>query len=192
MNEPDAPNFGGVPGTAGCDPRKARVVFVQAPYEGSVSYGGGTAAGPAALLEASRQVETHDEETGVDLQDLSFALGPVVEPKRDEDPASYAARVQAAVREVMERGGVPFTLGGEHSVTIGAVRAVRERHPGAHVLSIDAHADLQICRSTSLPALTKYTWAQGSPSASFPMASRSRFLGLSKTTLCLSWTFLTA
>jgi agmatinase len=51
--------------------------------------------------------------------------------------------VQAAVREVVERGAVPFTLGGEHSVTIGAVRAVRERHPGAHVLSIDAHADLR-------------------------------------------------
>lgn len=142
-SEPDAPNFGGVPGTADCDPAKARVVFVQAPYEGSVSYGGGTAGGPAALLEASRQVETHDEETGIDLLDLSFALGPVVEPARDEDPASYAGRVQAAVRGVVERGAVPFTLGGEHSVTIGAARAVRERHPGAHVLSIDAHADLR-------------------------------------------------
>jgi agmatinase len=141
--EPDAPNFAGVPGTADCDPARARVVFVQAPYEGSVSYGGGAAHGPAALLAASRQVETHDEETGVDLQSLSFALGPVVEPEAGEDPRSYAARVQAAVRGVVKRGAVPFTLGGEHSVTIGAVRAVRERHPGAHVLSIDAHADLR-------------------------------------------------
>jgi agmatinase len=67
----------------------------------------------------------------------------VVEPEDGEDPKSYAARVQAAVRAVVKRGAIPFTLGGEHSVTIGAVRAVRERHPGAHVLSIDAHADLR-------------------------------------------------
>ncbi len=134
------PNFGGVASRSGGDPAAADVVFVQAPYEGSVSYGGGTAAGPAAILEASRQVETRDDETGVDLEDLSYALGPVVEPTAGERPDAYADRVRSVVSGVQ---GVPFVLGGEHSVTIGAVRAVRERHPGAHVLSLDAHADLR-------------------------------------------------
>jgi agmatinase len=117
-------------------------VLVPAPFEGSVSYGGGTAAGPAAILEASHQVETHDDETGVSLEDLSFAVAPAVEPG-GSDPAAYAARVEEAVAGVVQRGAVPFVLGGEHSVTIGAVRAVRRTHPKAHLLTIDAHADLR-------------------------------------------------
>jgi agmatinase len=137
-----APNFAGVGSRSSSDPGKARVVIVQAPYEGSVSYGAGTSRGPAAILEASRQVETHDDETGVDLEGLSFALGPTV-PPGERGPREYAEAVRAAVAEVVAAGRVPFVLGGEHSVTIGAVRAVRERHPGAHVLSIDAHADLR-------------------------------------------------
>jgi N1-aminopropylagmatine ureohydrolase len=137
------PNFGGVPSVSGGDPAASRTVFVQAPYEGSVSYGGGTAQGPSAILEASRQVETRDDETGVDLEELSYALGPVVESAPDEDPAAYSGRLQAAVRGVVSADVVPFTLGGEHSVTIGAVRAIREVHPKAHLLVIDAHADLR-------------------------------------------------
>jgi agmatinase len=142
---PDLPtgvNFGGVASRAAADPDRARVVFVPAPFEGSVSYGTGTARGPAAILAASLQVETHDEETGVNLEDLSFAVEPSVEPS-GHDPFDYSERVRAAVRPIVRRGAVPFVLGGEHSVTIGAVRAVRETYAGAHVLSIDAHGDLR-------------------------------------------------
>jgi agmatinase len=139
---PDRENFAGVASRAGADPARARVVIVQAPYEGTVSYGRGTAAGPRAILDASCQVETYDDETGIDLEDLSFALGPVVDA-RGEDARAYSERVQAAVRGIVAGHGVPFVLGGEHSVTIGAVRAVRELHPRTHVLSIDAHADLR-------------------------------------------------
>jgi agmatinase len=135
-------NFGGVESRSGGDPEQAEVVFVQAPVEGSVSYGGGTGAGPSAILHASRQVETYDDETGIRLEDLSFAVGPVVTPTTD-DPEAYAAQVQQAVRPIVQSGRVPFVLGGEHSVTIGAVRAVREKHAKAHLLSIDAHADLR-------------------------------------------------
>jgi agmatinase len=137
------PNFGGVPTRSAGDATRAEVVFVQAPYEGSVSYGGGAAGGPDALLEASRQVETWDDETGVRLEDLSYALGPSVSPAPSEGPRAYCERVRAAVRDVVAAEKVPFVLGGEHSVTIGAVRAVRESHPGAHLLSIDAHGDLR-------------------------------------------------
>lgn len=142
-DEATFPNFGGVETRASGDLSRAEVVFIPAPYEGSVSYGAGTAAGPAAILEASRQVETRDEETGVRLEDLSYALGPVVAPDRAEGPRKYAERVRDAVRGVVTAGKLPFVLGGEHSVTIGAARAVREAHPGAHLLSIDAHADLR-------------------------------------------------
>lgn len=137
------PNFGGVATRSDGDPGRADVVIVQAPYEGSVSYGGGTSAGPAAILAASCQVETRDEETGVRLEDLSYALGATVVPRPDEPPREYTDGVEIAVGRVVSEGRVPFLLGGEHSVTIGAARAVRRRFPRAHVLSLDAHADLR-------------------------------------------------
>lgn len=136
------PNFGGIPGTSGGDPDRADVVFLPAPFEGSVSYGGGTARGPSALFQASHQVETWDDETGIDLEDLSFAWGPEITPA-GTDPRDYAELVRKSAGPVVERGAVPFVIGGEHSVTVGAVRAVAARHPRLHVLSVDAHADLR-------------------------------------------------
>jgi agmatinase len=135
-------NFGGVATQSGGRVEHAEIVLVQAPYEGSVSYGGGTGHGPRAILQASMQVETLDDETGIDLESLSYALGPVV-PGEGVTPDEYARRMEAAVRPIAAAGKIPFVLGGEHSVTIGAVRAVRETHPDAGFLSIDAHGDLR-------------------------------------------------
>jgi agmatinase len=87
-------------------------------------------------------VETLDDETGIDLENLSYALGPVVAGD-GAPPDEYARRMEEAVRPIAADGRIPFVLGGEHSVSIGAVRAVREFHPDAHVLSIDAHGDLR-------------------------------------------------
>jgi agmatinase len=138
----NALNFGGVSSRSGGDVVSSRLVIIQAPYEGTVSYGSGTSRGPQAILEASMQVETRDDETGIDLEDLSYCLGAVIEG--EGAPAEeYAKRVEEAVRPIVVDGRIPFVLGGEHSVTIGAVRAVRASHPDAHVLSIDAHADLR-------------------------------------------------
>ncbi|MEB3323075.1 MAG: agmatinase [Synechococcaceae cyanobacterium] len=137
-----ASNFAGVPSRAGGRAGDARVVLLPAPFEGTASYGRGQGAGPGAILAASRQVETRDDETGVDLEELSFALGPEIAVD-GRDARAYSARVEGAVAAVVAGGKLPFVLGGEHSVTIGAVRAVRERHPGLQVLSIDAHADLR-------------------------------------------------
>jgi len=138
----DVVNFAGIPSRSGGIPESAHVVVLPAPFEGTASWGRGQAGGPDALLEASRQVETHDDETGVELEDLSFALGETIAPA-GVDARAYAERVERAVAPVVQAGKIPFVIGGEHSVTIGAVRAVRARHPGAHVLSVDAHADLR-------------------------------------------------
>lgn len=137
------PNFAGIPSRAGGRPGDARVVLLPAPFEGTASYGRGQADGPRAILDASRQVETHDDETGAELEELSFALGPEIAVDAGTDARAYCVRVEGAVAAVVAGGKLPFVLGGEHSVTIGAVRAVRELHPEMHVLSIDAHADLR-------------------------------------------------
>ena len=135
-------NFGGVASRSAGQAADSRIVIVQAPYEGTVSYGAGTSKGPKAILEASLQVETHDEETGEDLEDLAYSLGPVVEGD-GMLAEEYAQRVDDAVRPIVIDKRIPFMMGGEHSVTIGAVRAVRAVLPDVHVLSIDAHADLR-------------------------------------------------
>jgi len=135
-------NFGGLASLSGGRAQDSRIVIVPAPYEGTVSYGGGTSKGPQAILEASLQVETRDEETGIDLENLSYSLGAVV-PGEGVLAEEYAQRMEDAVRPLAVDGRIPFVLGGEHSVTIGAVRAVRSVLPHVHVLSIDAHADLR-------------------------------------------------
>lgn len=135
-------NFGGVASRSAGKAADSRIVIVQAPFEGTVSYGGGTSKGPQAILDASLQVETRDEETGVDLENLSYSLGAVVEGE-GVLAEEYAQRVDDAIRPIVIDGRIPFLLGGEHSVSIGAVRAVRAVYPDAHVLSIDAHADLR-------------------------------------------------
>ena len=135
-------NFGGVATRSGGEIGGAEVVFVPAPFEGSVSYGGGAARGPDAILSASGQVETLDDETGIRLEDLSYALLPPILPI-GEDPAVYAAALEEVTRPLLEAGQVPFGLGGEHSVTIGPVRAARAVHGPVHLLSLDAHADLR-------------------------------------------------
>jgi agmatinase len=74
----------------------ADVILLPLPFEGTVSYGKGTAGGPAAILEASRQVETWDEETDFDLENLAFHWAPAAAPGNNEDPGAYLDRVRKA------------------------------------------------------------------------------------------------
>ncbi len=119
-----------------------RVVVVPAPYEATVSYGHGTAGGPAAIIEASSQVEFYDEE----LNDEAYRVG--IETARAIDfagkiGAPAIALVDAAVTRVLSAGKWPLVLGGEHSVSTGCVRACLAQHPHMGVVQIDAHGDLR-------------------------------------------------
>jgi len=120
----------------------ARVAVIPAPLDQTTSYLPGTRFGPAAILEASRQVEFYDEE----LDREPFRVGVATLAEVEVDPADVAGsldRLEAVVRSLVERGVIPFTLGGEHSLTIAPVRALRERYPGLSVLQLDAHLDLR-------------------------------------------------
>jgi len=102
----------------------------------------GTRFGPRAILEASRQVEFYDEE--LDLE--PFRIGIATLAEIDVDPANLGAgldRLEAVSAKLVEAGIIPFALGGEHSLTIAPVRALRERYPGLSVLQLDAHLDLR-------------------------------------------------
>jgi len=120
---------------------KARVVIIPAPYEGTVSYGTGTSKGPEAIRRASRYIEPWHAALGSEPYRAGiYGRGPLAMP---EDPWQAALKVKAAVGEELETGRRPVTVGGEHSLTVGAVSAVLERYPSVSVLQLDAHADLR-------------------------------------------------
>jgi agmatinase len=120
----------------------ARVAVIPAPFDQTTSYLPGTRFGPAAILEASRQVEFYDEE----LDREPFRIGIATLRDVEIDPADVARsleRLASVVAQVTARGVVPLTLGGEHTLTIAPVRVLSERYPGLSVLQLDAHLDLR-------------------------------------------------
>ncbi len=132
----------GAPDAPYCDPHTARVTIIPAPLEYSVCYMKGTAHGPQAILDASSQMELYDEE----LNCCPIEIGVYTRPALDYMGMDHAAALQAtgdAVREVLEHGQLPFTIGGEHSLSAPPIAAVREHFPDLTVVHIDAHGDLR-------------------------------------------------
>jgi agmatinase len=124
------------------DPASARAVVIPFGLEASVSYGSGTAGGPAAILAASQQLELYDEELGCEPY-LVYGVAAVREPDIARPQASALDQVAELVGGVAAAGKFPLVLGGEHSLTIGAVRPFAKWHPDLVVLQFDAHADLR-------------------------------------------------
>jgi len=120
----------------------ARAVIVPFGLEATVSYGGGTAAGPTAILEASHQVELFDEEFWCEPV-AGYGVATLA-PLLPATPVAAALdQLQGAVGGVLAAGKFPLTLGGEHSLTAGAIRPFVERYPDLAILHFDAHADLR-------------------------------------------------
>lgn len=123
-------------------PEEARAVVIPFGLEASVSYGSGTAAGPAAILEASHQLELFDEE----LWREPFAQAGVATVRAPDIATPLPAaldQLAGIVGAVLDGGRFPFVLGGEHSLTAGAIRPFAQRYPDLTVLHFDAHADLR-------------------------------------------------
>lgn len=132
----------GAPDAPYCDPATARVTIIPAPLEYSVCYMQGTRLGPQAILDASSQMELYDEE----LDWCPIEVGVYTRPALDYSALDHAAALEAtglAVREVLARGQLPLTLGGEHSLSAPPIAEVRNYFPDLTVVHIDAHGDLR-------------------------------------------------
>jgi len=123
--------------------REARVAVLPVPYEGTVSYGRGTARGPSAILEASGQLEMYDEELDASIDQAGIYTLPPVDPG-EARPEEVMNLIRAAALPPLREGKLLLTLGGEHSISYGVWSALREAlgRPFA-ILQIDAHADLR-------------------------------------------------
>ena len=119
----------------------ARYVVLPVPYEGTVTYATGTAAGPAAILHASAQVEWFDEELLGEFCQRGIATAEAVAPA--PTPEEQLRRVRAAAEPIVRAGKFLLALGGEHSIAAATVQAAADHHGEISVLQLDAHADLR-------------------------------------------------
>lgn len=125
-------------------PQDAKAVVIPFGFEATVSYGSGTARGPQAIIGASHQLELYDEELSREPY-LDYGIAAVRDPLPPGKIAVEDAldRLANLVDAVLTAGKMPFVLGGEHSLTAGAIRPFAERHKDLVVLQFDAHADLR-------------------------------------------------
>ncbi|OIO21783.1 agmatinase [Candidatus Micrarchaeota archaeon CG11_big_fil_rev_8_21_14_0_20_47_5] len=124
--------------------KNAKTVIVQAPYDGTVFYKDGQRHGPREIIDASRHMELYDAEFGCDVCESApvYTMDELVLSK--ESPKKAVERVGEVVDEVLKERKFPLVLGGEHSVSAGAVSACAKKFKkNFSVLQIDAHGDLR-------------------------------------------------
>jgi agmatinase len=119
----------------------AKVVLLPVPYDTTSTYIKGADKGPAAILAASYQLENYDIETGIEPYKAGvYTDEPVI---GDNSPEKMVEAVNKRVSELLASDKFVVTLGGEHSVSIGSIKAHAERFEGLSVLQLDAHSDLR-------------------------------------------------
>ena len=120
---------------------EARVALIPVPYDGTSTWGKGADRGPKAMLDATDNMEVFDIETNSEVYSEGIWVAPDI--LESSTPEAMANAVCDFVSFALEHEKLPFVLGGEHSVSIGAIQACQRVHPELAVLHIDAHADLR-------------------------------------------------
>lgn len=125
----------------------AQVLVLPIPYEATVSYGGGTANGPAAIITASQQVELYDREFDREPA-LDYGVHTLSALDLPDDPEAAVARIAETVADAARTGKLVVGLGGEHTVSVGFGRGLLAAlaPPGGQpitVVQLDAHSDLR-------------------------------------------------
>jgi agmatinase len=121
----------------------SQIVVVQAPYEHTVSYGGGTKNGPKGIITASQYVEFYDDELDRELcNEVGIATLPPIQFGKKSD-AKAMKMIQDQVEQLLDGGKFVVTLGGEHTITQATVAAHLKKYPNMSVLQFDAHSDLR-------------------------------------------------
>jgi agmatinase len=122
------------------DPQQAMFHVLPVPYEKSVSYGGGTANGPSTILNASWQLEKWDGKSNP--CDLGIYTCPPVDCSVSSQ--QVIDNIANATAEIIRNGGIPVVLGGEHTVTYGVIKGLKDAGiDDFGIVQIDAHADLR-------------------------------------------------
>lgn len=120
----------------------SRFVVIPVPYDLTSTYQSGSRRGPGAIIEASCNLELYDEE----LSRETYLSGIHTCSPLDVDargPGEMTETIYGEVSRIIAHEKVPVLLGGEHSISVGAVKAMKEKYPSLTVLQLDAHADMR-------------------------------------------------
>jgi agmatinase len=121
------------------DPTDSKVVIFPVPFDMTTTYQKGAEKGPAALIEASRNLELYDIETGFEVYHQGIHTLPAIEYK---DSENMLDSVYLQTLDLLKQGKFVVTLGGEHSISSAPIRAHAEHFKSISVLQLDAHGDL--------------------------------------------------
>lgn len=120
-------------------PENAKFHILPVPYEKSTSYGEGTVRGPSAILNASQQLELFDGHS-IPAEEGIYTHLPV---ECDLSEESVLEDIAERIGKIHHAGHIPVMLGGEHTVTYGAIKALHEAGEKFGIIQFDAHADLR-------------------------------------------------
>ncbi|MFH1255539.1 MAG: agmatinase [bacterium] len=133
-------NFGDMP-LKNLTLEESGIVILPIPYDGTSTWIKGADKGPAAIVEASDALELYDIETDSEVYKKNiFIAEPVMEKS---SPEKMVKKVKTAVANLLDKNKFVAALGGEHSISIGAIQAHAEKFPDMSVLQLDAHSDLR-------------------------------------------------
>lgn len=125
-----------------CPYADSQAVVIGVPYDGTASYRKGTRFGPEAMRNESYGLESFSPYLNSDISGAPICdLGDLTVPAEDKE--GVLLMIQNAVSGVLPDGKIPVLLGGEHLITLGAIRALTEKYADLHILHFDAHADLR-------------------------------------------------
>lgn len=134
-------NFGGISEEEFSGPANSRVLVWPISYEGTVSYGTGTGKGAMTIVDASRNMELYEEETGSEVYKIGIHTLDEFLPL--SSPDSMMDALYERTKELLDTDKFICMIGGEHSVSAPLIRAHAEKYHDLSVLQIDAHADLR-------------------------------------------------
>lgn len=118
------------------------MIIVPVPYDAASSHLGGSRKGPSAIIEASFELEWYDDELKREICQVGIHTIEALEPDV-ESPRRMVERVEGVVRGILGEGKIPVVIGGDHSISIGAVRAVADAYRDVDVVFFDAHSDMR-------------------------------------------------
>ena len=133
-------NYAGIPDEF-AQLEKAKIILIPVPYDGTSTWGKGADKGPEAFLEASENMEWYDIETDSEVYRQGIHLTDPIDEK--SSPEAMVKAVYTTTKDFIKRNKFVTLFGGEHSISIGTIRAFNECFDDLTVLHIDAHADLR-------------------------------------------------